>query len=235
MSEMVKGFFITGTDTEVGKTHVSTQLIKGFSERAVTVSGYKPVASGAELVKGRWVNEDALSLMHYASVQMPYGTVNPYCFEPAIAPHLAAKRAGIEIELDTIKSNFLKHVEHADVVIVEGAGGWKVPLGDDLGFEEVPKELALPVVLVVGLKLGCINHALLTEQAILSSGCQLVGWVANCIDSEFEEIEENILTLKNKMRFPCIGILQHHVYEPVKPHITDSNIETTLDYLMNFG
>jgi len=232
---MAKGFFITGTDTGVGKTHVSTQLIKGLSERTVSASGYKPVASGAELENGRWVNEDALNLMNYASVKMPYGTVNPYCFEPAIAPHLAAKRAGIEIELDAIKSNYLKHIERADVVIVEGAGGWKVPLGDDLGFEEVPKALALPVVLVVGLKLGCINHALLTEQAIVSSGSTLVGWVANCIDSEFEEVEENILTLKNKMRFPCIGILQYHVYEPGKPHITDSNIETTLDYLMNFG
>ncbi len=232
---MIKGFFITGTDTGVGKTHVATQLIKGLSGRNVPVSGYKPVASGAELIKGRWVNEDALSLMRYASVKMPYETVNPYCFEPAIAPHLAAKRAGVDIELDAIKSNFLKHVEKANVVIVEGAGGWKVPLGDSLGFEEVPKALRLSVVLVVGLKLGCINHALLTEQSILNSGCSMVGWVANCVSSDFEEKEENIVSLKNKMKTPCIGILQHHVDDSEKPLITDSNIETTLDYLMNFS
>jgi len=232
---MTKGFFITGTDTGVGKTHVSTQLIKGLSERNVLVSGYKPVASGAELVKAQWVNDDALSLMRYASVEMPYSTVNPYCFEPAIAPHLAAKRVGVEIELDEIRLNYLKHADQADVVIVEGAGGWKVPLSNELGFEEVPNVLNLPVILVIGLKLGCLNHALLTEEAILKSGCSMVGWVANCNSSRFEEKKETIVTLKNKMKSPCIGVHKYQENDKTGVHITGSNIETTLDYLMKFS
>jgi len=203
------GFFITGTDTDVGKTYVAAQIIKAFAQSGVRVSGYKPIASGAELSEGRWVNSDALSLIKEASVTLPYETVNPYCFEPAIAPHIAAEQVSVQIDQQQIMSAYKKHFEHSELVIVEGAGGWKVPLTDELSFDDVALDLALPVVLVVGMKLGCINHALLTEEAILNKGCRIVGWVANSCSGGFEQLPENLDALNKRMRSPCIGVFRY--------------------------
>jgi dethiobiotin synthetase len=231
---MAKGFFITGTDTEVGKTFVSSQIIKAFRQQGVRVSGYKPVASGGEWSNGKLVNEDALSMMREASVSMPYEDVNPYCFEHPIAPHVAAMKANVDIRLDVIKANYIKHAALADIVIVEGAGGWKVPLNDELSFDSVPLALNLPVVLVVGLKLGCINHALLTEEAIINSGCEFVGWVANDISSNFEARNENIMALKERMKSPCVGFFEHELKSSKKDGASQINVMSTLDYLADF-
>lgn len=208
---MVDGFFITGTDTDVGKTYVATQIIKAFREQGHLVSGYKPVASGGVWVNGRLENDDAKRMIREANVTLPYETVNPYCFEPAIAPHLAAKRAAVNIEISRIQSIYEAHTNCSDVVIVEGAGGWKVPLNDDLGFDDVALTLGLPIILVVGLKLGCINHALLSEAAILSKGCRIVGWIGNQVEAEFSEAKENMGTLKEQMDSPCIGYFKHRL------------------------
>ena len=206
---MKTGFFITGTDTDVGKTYVASQIIRAFSESKYKVSGFKPVASGSVMVGGELKNNDALSLINEASVSLPYKTVNPYCFEPPIAPHIAADQMGVEIELSTIQCCYMAHETASDVVIVEGAGGWKVPLGPQLSFDDVALALNLPVILVVGLQLGCINHALLSEAAILSKGCRIVGWVGNQVKANFSEADENLTALKARMESPCLGYFDY--------------------------
>jgi len=229
------GFFITGTDTDVGKTYVAARIIKAFAQSGVCVSGFKPVASGAEQLQGRWVNSDALNLMEQASVELPYEKVNPYCFEPAIAPHIAAQQAQVEITREPIISAYKKHLEHSDMVIVEGAGGWKVPLGDELGFDDIASDLDLPIILVVGVKLGCINHALLTEEAILNKGCRLAGWVANSSQDGFEQFPENLNTLKQRMRSPCIGVFGRNVSTEKNIEIDQKNMLYLLDCLSEFS
>ncbi|PHS72398.1 MAG: dethiobiotin synthase [Cycloclasticus sp.] len=231
---MAKGFFITGTDTGVGKTYVASQLIKAYRKQGVRVSGFKPVASGGVWLNDQLVNEDALSMMREASVSMSYTDVNPYCFEPAIAPHLAAEQARVDINFEKIQSHYRKHVSEVDIVIVEGAGGWKVPLNEELSFDEIPLVLEVPVILVVGLKLGCINHALLTEEAILNSGCRLVGWIGNSISADFEVQNDNSLTLSKRMKSPCIGFFEHAFNKVKKNGVGQINIASTLDYLTNF-
>ena len=229
------GFFITGTDTDVGKTYVATQIIKAYAESGVRVSGFKPIASGAEFSDGRWVNSDAMSLMKQASVNLPYELVNPYCFEPAIAPHIAAQQAAVEIDPARINSSYKKHVEQSDLVIVEGAGGWKVPLNDELGFDDLALDLGLPVVLVVGVKLGCINHALLTEEAILNKGCRIAGWVANSCSANFEQLAENISTLNKRMDSPCIGVFRYTASEEKNTELDQKNIRSLLACLSEFS
>ncbi len=231
---MATGFFITGTDTDVGKTYVATELIKGFRRRQVKVSGFKPVAAGASWIDGQLKNQDALDLMQAASEPFLYNDVNPYCFEPAIAPHLAAQQANVVMELSAIQSIYAKHKATSEVVIVEGAGGWRVPLDNNVGFDDLALALDLPVILVVGLKLGCINHALLTEAAIINKGCRIAGWVGNDIGGEFEEIDENILTLKNQMTSQCIGYVEHQSQKERNSVRSQRNIESLLDYLTGF-
>jgi len=229
------GFFITGTDTDVGKTYVAAQIIKAFAQSGVRVSGYKPIASGAELSEGRWVNSDALSLMKQASVVLPYETVNPYCFEPAIAPHIAAEQASVTIDHQQILSTYKEHLERSELVIVEGAGGWKVPLADELSFDDVALDLALPVVLVIGMKLGCINHALLTEEAILHKGCRIVGWVANSCSANFEQFAENLEALNKRMHSPCIGVFRHNASEEKNTELDQKNMSSLLACLSEFS
>jgi len=229
------GFFITGTDTDVGKTYVAARIIEAFAQSGVRVSGFKPVASGAEQLQGRWANSDALNLMDQASVELPYEKVNPYCFEPAIAPHIAAQQASVEIKHEPIMSAYKKHLDHSDMVIVEGAGGWKVPLGDELGFDDIASDLGLPIILVVGVKLGCINHALLTEEAILNKGCRLAGWVANSCQENFEQFPENLDTLKQRMRSPCIGVFGRNASTEKNIEIDQKNMVYLLDCLSEFS
>ncbi|MBL1457250.1 MAG: dethiobiotin synthase [Methylophaga sp.] len=203
---MTQHIFVTGTDTEVGKTRISVGLIKVLQQQGLRVAAMKPVASGCEWRDGQLQNEDALALSQQADIKLPYLQVNPYAFEPAIAPHLAAKQVGETISLTVLESQFTAMRLQADAVVVEGAGGWLVPLNDQQTIADLAKALNLPVVLVVAIKLGCINHALLTVQAIADSGLKLVGWVANDFldDSQSTAI---IKSLKQRIAAPCLGIV----------------------------
>jgi dethiobiotin synthetase len=199
--------FVTGTDTSVGKTVVASALLRKFAARGVKVSGWKPVATGCELIGGGLRNEDAVLLNAAASVRLPYELLNPYAFEPAIAPHIAAAQAHIEIDLSQLRDVFTRISQQARLVIIEGAGGWRVPLSPRTFLSDLPEALQSPVVLVVGLRLGCINHALLSAESIARSGLPLVGWVGNHIDPDFARIEENIATLAQLLPAPCLGIV----------------------------
>ena len=188
----MSGLFITGTDTEIGKTYVSSLLIKILADEGLKVIGMKPVASGAKKINGVLQNEDALSLMQSSNVDVEYKNINPFVFEPAISPHLAAEDAAIEIDFAEIKNN-LDHLKGiSDVVVVEGVGGWYAPLTSHTTVADLAETLNLPVILVVGLRLGCLNHALLTAQAIRQSGVPVAGWIANHVTEDFSSAEENI-------------------------------------------
>jgi len=193
----MSGIFITGTDTEVGKTVTSTQLIRLLVDEGMKVAVMKPVASGAKKVAGILKNDDALSLMQASNLQVDYEMINPYVFESAIAPHIAAQSSGIEIELDNIQKKYLQLQKVSDVVVVEGVGGWYSPLSMHSTASDLAEALSLPVILVVGLRLGCLNHALLTVQAIRQSGLKFAGWIANHIDNEFSSGDETIKTLQH--------------------------------------
>lgn len=203
------GLFVTGTDTGCGKTRVSLALMRLYRSRGLQVVGMKPVAAGASPTADGLRNGDALRLQEGADLPMPYRWINPYVFEPAIAPHLAAAEAGMTIAALPIRSAFEQLASRADRIIVEGAGGWRVPLGPTLEMADLPGLLDLPVVLVVGLRLGCINHALLTADSILARGVPLGGWVANLIEPGMARIEGNIATLTERIPAPCLGRLPH--------------------------
>ena len=204
---MSRGIFITGTDTGVGKTLVSCALIHSFVSRGLKVVGMKPVASGSEQTPEGLRNADALAMQSTANVTAEYGLINPYCFAPAIAPHLAARQAGQEIGLSRLRSAYQQLEKLADVVVVEGAGGWRVP-SEPVGYlSDFPEALRLDVILVVGLRLGCLNHALLSAQAIQSGPCRLAGWVGNHVEAIFPEADANIATLQQRLEVPCLGII----------------------------
>ena len=190
-----KGFFITGTDTEVGKTVVATALVRGLVAQGLRVAVMKPVASGSQRTAAGLRNEDALALMQASNVAAPYDRVNPYCFEPAISPHIAADEAGVTLELDHIRANFDTLAAASDLVIVEGAGGWLAPLGPDTSMKDLARALELPAILVVGVRLGCINHALMSKLAIESCGTTFAGWIANTVDPVMPRRKENLETL----------------------------------------
>jgi len=197
---MARTFFITGTDTEIGKTFVSAGLIRTLAASGVTVAGLKPIASGAEQPG---VNADALALQQAASVDLSLAQVNPYCFEPAIAPHIAAAEAGQVLSVEALTAA----VEAVDAPckVVEGAGGWLVPLHGDNLLSALPLALKAEVVLVVGMRLGCINHALLSARTILADGGRLRGWVANRLPAGMAREAENLATLKQLMPVPCLA------------------------------
>ncbi len=201
----MKGYFVTGTDTGVGKTWVSAALLHKLNASGVRTVAMKPVASGCVQTIQGLRNDDALLLQHTASVELPYEEVNPYAFEPAIAPHLAAKQAGVEISLQVIKKHYDANAAKAETIIVEGVGGWHVPLNVEHSTVDVARLLQLPVVLVVGMRLGCLNHALLTATAIQNDGMQLAGWLANCIDADMRQLDDNIASLRSAINAPFLG------------------------------
>ena len=206
----MSGLFITGTDTEIGKTFVSSLLIKLLVEENLQVSGMKPVASGANCSDGELKNEDALSLIEASNVDVEYKNVNPYVFEPAVSPHIAAEQAGIEINLTEIKNNFEQLKSISDIVVVEGVGGWYAPITCHTTVADLAETLNLPIILVVGLRLGCLNHALLTAQAIRQSGLPIAGWIANHVEKDFSSAEKNISTLKHYLNdFPFLGSVSY--------------------------
>lgn len=198
-------YFITGTDTDCGKTLVTLGFMQLCLERGLKTAGMKPVAAGALLTHEGLLNPDALAIQGLSNPALSYAEVNPYCFEPAVAPHLAAKLAGASIDLGTIKGQYHQLCKSHEAVVVEGAGGWKVPLNDEQDTADLCRQLDLPVILVVGLRLGCINHALLSVEAILASGQPLLGWIANHIDANMSLAEDNIQTLKQRINAPLLG------------------------------
>ncbi|MCJ8339267.1 MAG: dethiobiotin synthase [Pseudomonadales bacterium] len=201
-------YFIAGTDTDVGKTFISQALLEAAKQRKMSCYGLKPIAAGCEMTDEGLRNEDALKLMQSASVKLTYQQVNPIALQRPVAPHIAAKEEGRRLDLQRI-SGFCRGamMNRADFVLVEGAGGWRVPLNNRESLADIPKVLSLPVILVVGVKLGCINHALLTVEAIHRDGVTLAGWVANHIDPQMQVSEESVATLKNAINAPLLGVV----------------------------
>ncbi|PCJ29670.1 MAG: dethiobiotin synthase [Gammaproteobacteria bacterium] len=198
--------FVSGTDTDVGKTRISVALVELFQQQGLQVAVMKPIASGCEMANVGLRNDDALKLIEQSNLDLDYQVVNPYSFSPAIAPHIAAAQVKENIDLAVIKQRFNQLQQQSDSVVVEGAGGWLVPINDTETMADLAKLLALPVILVVGIKLGCINHALLTVAAIKKSGLVLQGWVANQCENN-DQAEEIISTLKQMISAPCLGVV----------------------------
>jgi len=198
--------FITGTDTEVGKTFVTSALLKAFEKEGYSTLGLKPVSAGCEVTEDGLRNEDALMLQAASSEKAAYETINPVAYEPAIAPHIAAMEKGKLLSASGLEG-FVRGamLKPAKVKLIEGAGGWFTPLSYRETLADLVKRLNVPVILVVGMRLGCINHALLTVSAIEGSGLNLVGWVANRVDAEMDRYEENVETLKQMINAPCLG------------------------------
>lgn len=204
---MPRGLFITGTDTEVGKTLVACGLVHAYRRADLSVAAMKPVAAGCYETPEGWKNEDVEALLKAANVDAPLDEVNPYRFVEPIAPHVAAARANVAMDLGLIRERFDSLARRADAVVVEGAGGFLVPLGDREDFGDLAQRLGLPVVLTVGMRLGCINHALLTQEAILSRDLEFAGWVANTIDPGMSAFEDNLATLQARLRAPLLGVV----------------------------
>jgi dethiobiotin synthetase len=200
---------VTGTDTGVGKTLVACALLEAFAARGLKAVGMKPVASGAAPGAGGFVNEDVERLIAASSITAPREDVNPYCFEPPVAPHIAAWRAGATISLECIEQGFRGLAARAQMVVVEGVGGFQVPLGPGTDTAQLAVRLALPVVLVVGMRLGCLNHALLTAQAVAARGLRLAGWVANHVDPQMSAADENVRALEERLEAPLIARIAH--------------------------
>ncbi len=220
---MKKALFVTGTDTDAGKTVVSCGLLARARLDGLTTAAVKPIASGCEQTDEGLRNSDALALQAVMTLELPYEQVNPVALEPAIAPHIAMQEAGRRVTADRL-AGFCRGVmmRGADFTLIEGAGGWRVPLSSREMYSSVPKLLNTPVVLVVGMKLGCINHAILTVESILRDGMKLVGWVANRAEAEMSCYDENLATLKDLLPAPCLGEV---------PHLENPSPEQVAEYL----
>jgi dethiobiotin synthetase len=209
-SQHQRAMFVTGTDTDAGKTYISAALLRHFAAQSLRVVGMKPVASGATELDGVLHNSDVTQLRQASNVQADMRWINPYCFAPAIAPHIAAQQAGVAIDLQQIKQAYEQLCGMADVVVVEGAGGWLVPLNGQQTIADLAQLLDIPIVLVVRIRLGCINHALLSVADIQRRGLTLLGWVANCMEDEMPVMQENIATLQQLIAAPCLAVVGHH-------------------------
>ena len=199
------GFFVTGTDTDCGKTVVTQALMHVLARPDRRIGGFKPVAAGAERTPQGLRNADGMAIWRMCRPNLPYELINPICVEPAIAPHIAAAEAGTEIALADIVAAHDHLAAQCDVVIVEGAGGWRVPLGGDLDMAKLAATLGYPVVLVVGMRLGCLNHALLSYESIVGGGQRLAGWIANTAGSPMSRQREKLATLCAAIQAPLLG------------------------------
>lgn len=213
-----QGLFVAGTDTGVGKTLIASALLNGLGARGLRVCGMKPVAAGAVRRGKCWINDDVEQLCAAGNVVLPRQWINPYCFAPPVAPHIAAAEAGVSIRMRVIAAAYARLVAHADVVVVEGAGGLLVPLGQRSVVADIPASLDLPVVLVVGLRLGCINHALLAAEALQARKLRFAGWIANVIDPKMARRKENIETLRHRLAAPLLGTVGHAA-QPRAAHV----------------
>lgn len=199
------GLFITGTDTGVGKTRVAAALCLAFAAAGYRVAAMKPVASGCEMTPAGLRNADALALLQAMTVRADYSEVNPYAFEPAIAPHIAAREANRHVDLAVLDRSYERLRLRSDIIVVEGAGGWLAPIDDTHTFADLAVRWNLDVVLVVGLRLGCLNHALLSVEAIERRGLKLCGWIGNSVDLGFERRAQNVATLQDRIVAPCLA------------------------------
>jgi len=203
----VSGFFITGTDTGVGKTLVTGALMVALQQRGLTVAPMKPVAAGTVMMNGMAVNEDVALLQELSSHRFPLRDVNPCCFSEPIAPHIAASLEDVHVDVEVVRAAYARLAAQSDVVLVEGAGGFLVPMSETVSMAEIPIDLALPVILVVAMRLGCINHALLTAEAIRARHLVLAGWVANTPGAQMAAYEANLATLERLLKAPLLGVI----------------------------
>jgi len=199
------GVFVTGTDTGIGKTYASCVLIRALAASGRRVQGMKPVASGCEWIDGQWQNEDALALRAAAASTADYALVNPCALPLATAPQIAAREAGVTLAMPPLEAAHAALVSVSEFVLVEGVGGWLAPLSDTMDQSMLVKAPDIPVVLVVGMRLGCISHARLSERVIVDDGCRLLGWVANAVDPEFDQDGRYFEALAAVMQSPCLG------------------------------
>lgn len=203
---MSHAYFLTGTDTEIGKTFITCALLHRAVAAGRTAAGLKPVAAGCDT---NGLNDDVERIRAASSAALPLATINPYFFKAAIAPHLAAAEEGVEIRFATIEASIADARQAADFVVVEGVGGFRVPLGPDGDAADLAVSLGLPVILVVGMRLGCLNHALLTADAIIARGLRLAGWVANRIDPDMARFDENLASLQALLPATLLGVAKH--------------------------
>ena len=227
-----KGVFITGTDTGIGKTFAACSLLHALRAAGMRATGMKPVASGCEETSDGLRSEDALALIA-ASDPKPdrYEYCNPFAFKPPVSPHIAAAEVEDEVTLPPIQDAYdTLAMMHGEAIVVEGAGGWLSPLSDTLRANAIPLHLQLPVILVVGLKLGCLNHAQLTARAIRADGCELMGWIGNRIDPDMLHPKENLVMLNRSLAAPCLGVLPHGV----APVSAAANLRDAADALRDF-
>lgn len=218
-----KRFFITGTDTDAGKTFVTCALIEKIQQSGSSVMAIKPIAAGCEHVVNRWVNQDALMMQQHLQQSLDYPSINPIALKAAIAPHLAAQEQGVKVSVKELSKLCNIQQWKTDVVLIEGAGGWLVPLNGTETMADFVVAEQLDVILVVGMKLGCINHALLTVQAISNSGLKLAGWIANSVETEMDRLEQNIETLQQQIKAPLLGVI---------PNIQSTNpVQIALGYV----
>ena len=220
---MGKTYFVTGTDTDAGKTVVTCGLLEAARLKGLTTLALKPVSAGCQQTESGLRNEDALALMEAMTLSLPYEQVNPLSLEPPIAPHIAAEEAGVRMTLDRLVGYCRGALMRKnDLALIEGAGGWRVPLNSREMLTGLAKELNTPAILVVGMKLGCISHALLTVEAILRDGVRLAGWVANQMDPDMSRYDESLATLKNMIPAPCLGVV---------PFLPDTSSGRVAEYL----
>ena len=203
---MTSAYFLTGTDTEIGKTFTTCALLQRARQLGLRAVGLKPIAAGTDAL-GK--NEDVENIRAASSLCLPDEIINPYCFKAAVAPHIAAAEEGVAIDFARIKAACNSAAQHADLVIIEGVGGFRVPLGADGDSADLAVALGLPIILVVGMRLGCINHALLSAEAISARKLKIAGWVANSIDPNMARFEENLATLKALLNAPLLGVVPH--------------------------
>ena len=203
------GYFITGTDTGVGKTCVALALMNKLKQQGKIVGGMKPVSAGCTHTEKGLRNNDAVQLQNESSIAIPYEIVNPYAYEPPIAPHIAAQQVDEYIAIEQVTKCYQQIDNETDVTIVEGAGGWLVPINDSENMADIAVRLQLPVILVVGVRLGCLNHALLSVASIKASGLTLAGWVGNLISEDMPASQNNIDSLKNFIPAPLLGVIPY--------------------------
>jgi len=222
--------FVTGTDTGVGKSLVAAALLHRLKERHARVIGMKPIAAGATLcADGTWSNDDVRALRAASSADAPAALVNPYLLQAAVSPHIAAQREGVVVSVERIAQALHDLRDHADAIVVEGAGGFRVPLSESLDGADLAQALGLPIVLVVGLRLGCLNHALLSAECIAARGLSLAGWVVSRIDPRMPEQDANIAHLARHLRAPCLGDIPH--LAPPDAHAAARHLTLPPDFL----
>lgn len=209
MSVRKQAFFVAGTDTDVGKTLISAAILHQAQQRGLTTLGLKPVSAGCVPSPQGLRHGDAQLLASVSSVSLDYQQINPVALEPAIAPHIAAQEAGLNLTAQRLSGYCRGALGLADLTLIEGAGGWRVPLNSQETLADLPRQLNLPVVLVVGLRLGCLSHALLTAEAIIRDGLPLTAWVANTLDPHMPRLEQNIESLIQRLPAPLLGVVPH--------------------------